>query len=52
MPISGHVGAVYIQTADPPEAFIKEPTQADALLTLPAVIGIKTPRCLSMSMIH
>lgn len=29
MAIAGHVGAVYIETSDPPTAFTKKPTKAD-----------------------
>ncbi|MEA1961280.1 MAG: hypothetical protein U9N81_08440 [Bacillota bacterium] len=33
MAIAGHVGAVYIETNDPPTAFTKKPTQADVSFT-------------------
>ncbi len=33
MAITGHVGAVYIETADPPAAFTKKATQADSSYT-------------------
>lgn len=33
MAIAGHVGAVYIETADPPAAFTKKVTQADSSYT-------------------
>jgi hypothetical protein len=38
MAIAGHVGAVYIQTADPPAAFTKEATQADSSCTQYTII--------------
>lgn len=40
MAIAGHIGAVYIQTADPPAAFTKKPAQANSDLTKYAIIDI------------
>jgi hypothetical protein len=58
MAITGHVGAVYIETADPPAAFTKKATQADSSYTQYRIIDAskwywdKKSLCWCMSMMN